>query len=349
MEKAKRNSIDYCEHDTLKVEKQISTVARGQSDGIKLELILDSRFESAEQKSSLLPMKVTKLPDSCEAKRDRLTEVDRQNKETDYRLEKIDKELECNADVLGILLIPAKDRDHSDIQMIDPIVRTAQVKGEEDNSVCLRKCSSAADLNMFHGKDFNAESRLAQKKLEDGNTSTCNYVNIMNCNDQNVSKDNYALNLRSFPSENLDSCLVKNMSKSQSIVSQENKNRRSMKQNSKALVIDNKAIAADMVSSQRPTSPHVPDDFKPECHLDDSYTKVMAKDACYLIVRNGESAEFPNNNEASISVTQNTALWACESPKGAQCKIHNERDQQDVESPTVFICDMTALDCHEKN
>lgn len=261
-ENIKLISIDYCEHDT-KLDKQNSAVAGRQSDGIKLELILDSGFESVEQKSSILPTKVMKLVDSCEAKQDKLTEVDSQNKETDYRLDQIDKELESNPDDSQILVIQAKDRDHSDIQMIDPIVRTAQVKAEEDNLVCLQKCSSVADFDMFCGKEFNAGSRLVQEKLEDGNTSTCNYVNIMNCNNQNVSKDNVALNLRKFPSENLDSCLVKNMSKTQSIASQENKNRSSVKQKSKqhvkALVIDKKAIAADMVSSQKQMeSVHIP-------------------------------------------------------------------------------------------
>lgn len=263
-EDEKQNStVAYCDRDTNKLEKQNSTVAGRQYDGIKLEVILDSGFESAEQNSSIFPMKVMKLPDSCEAKLDRLTEVDSQNKETNYRLEQIEKELESNPDVSQILVIQAKDRDHSDIQMIDPIVRTAQVKAEEDNLVCLQKCSSVADLNMFCGKEFNAESRLVQEKLEDGNASTCNYVNIMNCNDQNVIKDNVALNLSRFPSENLDSCLVKSISKSQSIASQETKNRSSVKQKSKqhgkALVIEKKSIAADTVSSQKQMeSGHIP-------------------------------------------------------------------------------------------
>lgn len=99
---------------------------------------------------------------------------------------------------------------------------------------------------------------------------------------------------------------------------------------------------------QRPTS-HVPDDFKPERHLDESYAKIMTTDASYLEVRKGESADFPYNNEAGIRLAQNTAVWASESPKREQCKIRNERDQQNVESPTVFICDTTVLDCHEKN
>ncbi|XP_057848713.2 uncharacterized protein LOC131059716 isoform X1 [Cryptomeria japonica] len=235
-------NITYHKSDTCNLKKINSAVDGNQSNGIKLDLILNSISEGSGQKNSLLLMEDGKTPEICEVKEDDLAGYDRK------------KVVEPNHHVSDFSIQPLQVPDLIRIEISKPDVRNHNFTGNGNDLICLQQCSTLGDVNLVNEKTFQKESQLDQESAEEKNIPRCNYGIIANYTDKNIIMDNEALNFtKNSPSKMLDTSYVKSIGTTKAILSQEYKNS-SCKQKTKGCgkgsAFDKGVTAGDTMSSQ---------------------------------------------------------------------------------------------------